>query len=269
MKISAYHKARGDDVKLIDDFGERFDVAYCSKTFNLLNIKKIPLLPALPLADEVHLGGTGYAIDVIGGRERYDKSKDAPLPADVEHIYPDYGLYPQLTEGTAFGFLTRGCPNACPFCVVSAHEGVKCVQVADLSEFWCGQRNIKLMDANLLACDNRESLIRSLAESGARIDFTQGLDARFIDHGIAELLCKCNISAVHFAFDVMRNEYAVIKGLEIFRAAFSGNDRALKVYVLTNYNTSHAEDWYRVRRVMELGYHPMCGFTKRVRTTAF
>jgi hypothetical protein len=256
MKISAHHKSLGDSVKLIDDFGERFDAAYCSKTFNLPNIKKIPQMPQLPFADEVHLGGTGYAINVISGREHYDKSKDAPLPADVEHIYPDFGLYPHLTEGTAFGFLTRGCPNACPFCVVSAHEGAKSVQVADLSEFWRGQRNIKLMDANLLACENREALIRSLAESGTHLDFTQGLDARFIDRNIAELLCKCNISAVHFAFDLMRNERAVIKGLEIFRAAFSGNDRALKVYVLTNYNTTHAEDWYRVKRVMEMGYQP-------------
>jgi hypothetical protein len=256
MKISAYHKARGDDVKLIDGFGERFDAAYCSKTFNLPLIGKIPQLPSLPLADELHLGGTGYALDIIGGKEHFDKAKDAALPFDIEHICPDYGLYPELTRGTAFGFLTRGCPNACPFCVLSGKEGVKSVQVAELSEFWRGQRNVKLMDANMLACENRETIIKSLADSGAYIDFTQGLDARLIDRDIAELLCECKIGAVHFAFDLIQNERAVIRGLEIFRAAFKGSDRALKVYVLTNYNTTHAEDWFRVKRVIELGYQP-------------
>jgi hypothetical protein len=256
MKLSAYHKSRGDTVKLIDDFAERFDAAYCSKTFNLPSIGKIPQMSVLPNADEIRLGGTGYAIEVIGGRERYDKTKDAPLPPEIEHIYPDYGLYSGLTEGTAFGFLTRGCPNACTFCVVSGKEGVKSVQAAELSEFWRGQRNIKVMDANLLACESRDSILKSLAESGSYIDYTQGLDARFIDADTAELVCRAKIKMAHFAFDQMKNERGVLRGLKLFRAAFNGSDRALKVYILTNYNTTHSEDWYRVQRVMELGYQP-------------
>ncbi|GHU60916.1 hypothetical protein FACS1894171_2850 [Clostridia bacterium] len=130
------------------------------------------------------------------------------------------------------------------------------MQTAELSEFWRGQRKIKLMDANLLACKDRERLIRQLAESGAEINFVQGLDARLVDSDVAKLLCKCKIGAAHFAFDLIKNERAIIRGLEIFRDVFKGNDRALKVYILTNYNTDHAEDWYRVKRVMELGYQP-------------
>jgi hypothetical protein len=256
MKLSAYHKARGDDVKLIDDFGERFDAAYCSKAFNLPLITKIPTLPRLPLADKLYCGGTGFAIETTDGKERYIQEKDGALPFDIEHSYPDYGLYPELTRGAAFGFLTRGCPNACGFCVVCGKEGVCSTQTAELSEFWRGQRKIKLMDANLLACKDRERLIRALAESKAEINFAQGLDARFVDDGIAELLCKCKIDTAHFAFDLMKNERAVVRGLELFRSAYRGSDRALKVYILTNYNTDRAEDWYRVKRVMELGYQP-------------
>jgi hypothetical protein len=256
MKFSAYHKARGDTVKLIDDFGERFDAAYISKTFNLPLIAKIPTPPRLPHADKVFCGGTGFAISAEGGRERYDKAKDAPLPADIEHIYPDYGLYPELTRGTAFGFLTRGCPNDCGFCVVSGKEGAKSVKVAELAEFWRGQRNIKLMDANLLACKDREALIQQLIASKARIDYTQGLDARLMDDDTAELICRTNIEMVHFAFDLMKNETAVLRGLTAFRRHYRGSDRNCKVYVLTNYNTTYAEDWYRVRRVIELGYQP-------------
>lgn len=63
------------------------------------------------------------------------------------------------------------------------------------------------------------------------------------------LLNKCNISMVHFAFDFMKNEKKIIEGLQIFKKYFHGSDRNLKVYILTNYDTVHEEDWYRVRRM--------------------
>ena len=256
MKLSSYYKRMGCTVKLIDDFSERFDIAYCSKTFNLPAIKKIPQLPQYPLADEIHLGGTGFAAFDIDGRERFFKDKDPALPYDIEHIAPDYRLNPELTKDTAFGFLTRGCPNCCGFCVVSGKEGLKSVQVADLSEFWQGQAKIKLMDANLLACDNAESLLAALIESKANIDFTQGVDARLVNEHTAQLLGKMKIKMIHFAFDFMHSEAEVIRGLNLFRKYSPTTCRERKVYVLTNYNTTHAEDWYRIRKVIELGYHP-------------
>jgi len=256
MKISAYHKARGDTVKLIDDFSEKFDAAYVSKTFNLPAIRKIPQLPCRPLADIVECGGTGFAISVVDGKERYYKESDHCLPYEIEHICPDYGLYPQFTKNTAYGFLTRGCPNCCGFCAVSKKEGVRSVIASDLFSFWEGQRDIVLMDANLLACYDSDDLLITLALSEANIDFTQGLDARYVDDYTARLLCGIKIKMVHFAFDLMRNEAAIIKGLTVFRKYFQKSDRQCKVYILTNYNTTPAEDWYRVRKVMELGYQP-------------
>jgi hypothetical protein len=242
-------------VSLINNCSERCDVAYVSKTFNL-PLTKIPQLSHMPNADKVYCGGTGFAISLVEGKERYDRAKNPPLPDAVEHIYPDYGLYPTLTTDTAFGFLTRGCPNRCGFCIVSGKEGAQSVEVAELAEFWHGQKNIKLMDANLLACPSRERLINALIASKARIDFTQGLDARFVDEGIARLLCQANIKMVHFAFDLTQNEPEILRGLRIFKKHFHGTDRHCKVYVLTNYNTAPAEDWQRVRMVMELGYRP-------------
>jgi hypothetical protein len=255
MKLSAYHKTRGDSASLIDSFSERFDAAYLSKTFNL-PIAKIPKFSSMPNADKVFCGGTGFAIAVENGKERYDKAKNPSLSVEIEHSYPDYGLYPALTADIAFGFMTRGCPNRCGFCIVSGKEGAQSVQVAELSEFWRGQKNIKLMDANLLACPNRERIINALITSKARIDYTQGLDARFVDDDIARLLCRTDIKMVHFAFDLTKNEPEIVKGLRIFRKHYGGSERNCKVYVLTNYNTAPAEDWYRVRKVMELGLQP-------------
>lgn len=255
MKISAFHKSKGDKVKLVDDLSEKFDLLYVSKTFNL-NLKKINDLSKLPPAEKIVFGGSGYAIEVVNGKEIYKKEYDKDLPSEIENIFPDYSLYGNLSKSTACGFLSRGCPNNCDFCIVSKKDGLCSRKVADLKNFWDGQPEIKVFDPNLLACKDREKLLLQLAESKAKIDYTQGLDARLIDEDSAKLLCRSNITMAHFAFDLMQNEKRILKGLKIFAKYFKKDSRSRRVYILTNYNTTLTEDWYRVKRIRELGYAP-------------
>lgn len=257
MKISAYHKAKGDNVELAQSaLFQHYDIVYVSRTFNL----DLPTVPKIDLdyidADKFIYGGSGFSLEVKNGVEICNPEQDKSLPYEIEHIYPDYSLYPKLTQNKAFGFLTRGCPNCCPFCTVWKREGKRSVKVADLSEWWKDQKNIVLLDGNILACNEREDLIMQLADSGANIDYTQGLDARFIDNDIAKLICQTKVAMVHFAFDLMKNEKAIINGLKIFKKYFNKSDRYCKVYILTNFNTSFEEDFYRVKKVIELGYRP-------------
>lgn len=70
-------------------------------------------------ADEVIRGGSGYCIETVDGREIYHKERDHTLSEEVEHIYPDYDLYPELCKDTAYGFLTRGCPRGCNSAMLS------------------------------------------------------------------------------------------------------------------------------------------------------
>lgn len=252
MKISAYHKARGDDVEMFIPLCH-YDKVYVSKVFG---DEYSPDFEFVINADEIIEGGTGRAISVVDGKEVFDKSRDTDLPDEIEHIYPDYSLYPEHTKDTAYGFLTRGCPNNCPFCIVSKKEGRVSHKVADLSEFWRGQKNIELLDANLLACKDRVELLKQLADSGARVTFMQGLDARFITEDVAELLSQIKIGMVHFAFDQMKNEKQIIKGLEIWAKHSGKSFRDQIVYILTNFDTDFDEDYYRVRAVKELGYNP-------------
>ena len=175
MKISAWHKAQGDNVEFVVPI-KHYDKIYVSKVFGE---EYSQISNTCLRADEIVYGGTGFAITVENGKEVYHKDRDKCLPYEIEHIYPDYTLYPELTKDTAFGFLTRGCCNNCGFCIVSKKEGLCSQKVADLTEFWHGQKNIDLLDANLLACADRIELLKQLADSKARVDFTQGLDARF------------------------------------------------------------------------------------------
>ena len=252
MKLSAWHKRQGDSVEFVLPL-KHYDKIYVSKVFGDEYSK---ISDFVLQADEIVYGGTGFAITVENGKEVYHKDRDPNLPYEIEHICPDYSLYPDLTKGKAFGFLTRGCCNNCDFCIVSKKEGMCSKKVADLSEFWNGQKEIVLLDANILACKDRIELLNQLADSKAKVDFTQGLDARFITEEVANALKRIKIKTVHFAFDFMKNEKAVIRGLRIYKEIVGTNDRNAIVYILTNFNTTIEEDLYRVNMVQEAGFLP-------------
>ncbi len=250
MKLSAYHKAMGDEVEMYMPINQ-YDLVYASKVFSFTDdIDTNSVIQA----DEVRRGGTGYCINVKNGREVFDNSKNSSLPREIEHIYPDYALYPQYKY--AVGFLTRGCPRNCGFCVVGEKEGLCSKQVADLlDEFWRGQKEIKLLDPNILACENYESLLKQLAESKARVDFTQGIDIRLTNPDNIELLNKIKVTMLHFAWDNPKQD------LTRYFRRFSEHtkiksDRNKVVYVLTNYNSTLEEDLYRIYTLRELGYSP-------------
>lgn len=255
MKISAYHKAKGDSVEWLNFFFH-YDRVYVSKVFG---DEYSRIDNTVINADEIFYGGTGFAIRVEDGKEVFDKTKDTNLPPEIEHIYPDYGLYPELTKDKAFGFLTRGCPNNCSFCIVSKKEGQKSRKVADLSEFWRGQKHIDLLDANILACSERMDLLQQLIDSGASVNFSQGLDARFITEEVAYKLAEIKkIEHIHFAFDFMRNEKAIIEGLKLAKNALGKKMRSNEstVYMLTNFDTTLEEDLHRIRAIQESGFQP-------------
>ena len=252
MKISAYHKSIGDNVEFAVPF-YKYDKVYVSRIFG---DEYTNFVDFCFQANEIIYGGTGFAIKVVDGKEVYEKTKDNELPCEIEHIYPDYSLYPELTKNTAYGFLTRGCPNNCAFCIVSKKEGRVSRKVADLSEFWRGQKYIKLLDANLLACKDKEVLLQQLIKSGAQVDFTQGLDARFITADVAEMLKKIKTERVHFAFDFMKHEKAIVEGLRTYKEINPLPDYKTIVYMLVNFDTTIEEDLYRVKKIVELGYIP-------------
>ena len=237
MKLSAYHKARGDHVEWWRPEGQ-YDRVYKSRVFTDTYSKDTITVTN---AGEVVCGGTGYGLG-------------PNLPDEVEHTYPDYSIYPQFS-GIAYGFLSRGCPRNCGFCLVSDKEGRRSIQVADLAEFWNGQKEVKLLDANLLACPDHEKLILQLAESRAYVDFSQGLDIRLITPDNVALLNKVRTKAVHFAWDNPDMDLTPYFRRFLELTAIK-NFRKRKVYVLTNYGSTHEQDLYRVETLRHMGYDP-------------
>jgi hypothetical protein len=238
MKISAFHKKNGDDVEWCFPMNH-YDLVYQSKVFD---DTYSPDIDWIPNADKLIKGGTGYGLNNT-------------LPSEIEHIYPDYSIYPELTKDTAYGFLTRGCPRHCDFCIVGEKEGLRSVKVADLSEFWRGQKKIVLLDPNILACKDRMHLLDQLIESRAIVDFSQGLDIRLTNEAVADKLNSIRVKRLHFAWDNPNQDLTPY--FKRFTETYNRKSCSGKVvYVLVNFNSTMEQNLYRIYTLRDLGYDP-------------
>ena len=248
MKISAYHKAKGDHVERYDPmFSPHMDKVYVSKVFSFSDD-----FDYFIDADEVSYGGSGYCISLVNGKEVFDKSKDIDLPPEIEHICPDYSLY-GITD-TAYGFLSRGCPRGCSFCHVEAKEGRRSYKVADLNEFWNGQKNIVLCDPNILACREWKDLFQQLIDSKAWVDFNQGIDIRLMTEEKAEMLKQIKTKELHFAWDRYQDKDKILPKFKMFKDITGISERNMIVYVLCNFDTTLEQDLERINTLREMGY---------------
>ena len=184
MKISAWHKMNGDSVEWYTPF-EQYDILYMSKIFNFTP----DYGQWITNARHIRKGGTGYDIHSM-------------LPEEMEFVVPDYSIYPSIDHKTAYGFLTRGCPNKCKWCVVPKKEG-NIRPYMDVDDIAIGGRtNLVLMDNNILACDYGIDQIRKIIDKRYRVDFNQALDARLVTDDVAKLLAKVRwIDVIRFGCD--------------------------------------------------------------------
>ena len=171
-KIARYHKQQGDTVEWAFPF-EHYDVVYMSKIFNFS-----PNDITCYNADRIVRGGTGYDIT-------------SQLPNEIDRLQPDYSIYPNIPRDTAYGFLTRGCPNHCPWCVVPRKEGrirpyMDCDEIAIE-----GRTKLVLMDNNILAAgDYAVQQLEKIIKHDYHVDFNQALDARLVTDQYAKLLAN-------------------------------------------------------------------------------
>ena len=252
MKLSAYHKQLGDSVEWYQPmFSGHMDRVYMSKVFSFTPDYEYNID-----ASEVISGGGGYATKLEDGKEVFHKELDETLPGEIEHIYPDYNLYPELTKDTAYGFMTRGCPRGCNFCIVGNKEGRKAHTVAPLEEFWHGQKNIVLCDPNPIAVPDWKDNLQQLIDSKVNVDFNQGVDIRLMTEEKADYIRRIKVKAVHFAWDNYEDKDLILPKLKYFKAITEWHRSKLPVYVLTNYNTTLEQDLERVYTLRELGYSP-------------
>ena len=256
MRISAYHKALGDEVEWWLTDLIYYDIVYISKIFSSAYSPDIqdPIN-----CGKLVKGGTGYAISLgDDGKEHFDQSKNNQLPAEMERMFPDYSIYPEIDFAVAM--TSRGCPRGCSFCHVASKEGRCSVKVADVKDFWCGQKEIKVLDPNITACKDKRDLMNQYADTGAWIDFTQGIDIRLVNDDDIRDINRMKIKRLHFAWDNPNDDLQ--ERFEAFSRGWKCTDYRKKiVYVLTNYEDCSVDEHIeralkRIYKLVELGYDP-------------
>ena len=200
MRISAYHKDCGDEVEWWKGDLFHYDIVYKSKVFGDNYSTDIDVYNA----DKVIQGGSGYCISLVNGKEVFNKEKNTLLPTDIERMFPDYSIYPE--HDFAVAMTSRGCPRGCQFCVVASKEGRRSHKVADVTDFWNGQKRIEVLDPNITACPDKAELFEQYKETGAEIVFNQGLDIRLLTEHDIEQLNVMRVKNIHFAWDNTKDD---------------------------------------------------------------
>ncbi|MBA7465003.1 hypothetical protein ES707_00164 [subsurface metagenome] len=229
MKLSAYHKSKGDEVYLNFPL-EKSDITYASCVFTW-SAKRRTIIP-----DEAIVGGAG--IDVRG-----------ELPPEVEHMMPDYSLYSNVAppwKDASIGFTSRGCIRKCHWCSVPEKEGyIK--PWTRIYEFWHRQhRRIILLDNNILASSNWRQTMEDLIAEDLEVDFNQGLDIRLLNEENLWYLKRVKTKQLRFAFDDIAYERVLREGIELLLA--NGlSPRKLRFYFLYGFPFIEQECIERVK----------------------
>jgi hypothetical protein len=130
--------------------------------------------------------------------------------------------------------------------------------VADLKEFWKGQKKIELLDPNILACPDWKDLLQQLIESKAQVNFNQGLDIRMMTIEKAQMLSKIKMQTIHFAWDRYEDKDMILPKFEEFKKYSKICSHNLYVYVLCGdvERKIRDEDLERIYWLRDHGYAP-------------
>ena len=241
MKISAYHKDKGDTVGFYEPLWvDSFDKVYASTVFDFSN--KEYLQPG-----RMEIGGSAWDLD-------------KNLPTHIEKHSPDYTLY---NYPHSIGFTMRGCRFNCKFCDVPKKEG-KPKPTNTIKEIWTnkGSNFVVLLDNDFFGNPEWKDRIEEIRKYNLRVSFTQGLNIRIITDEQAKALSEVNFrnikgdtKQVHFAWDRFNDEKLIDEGIK--RVLATGiKPYQMTFYVLIGFDTTHEQDLYRVTKLKNYGINP-------------
>ena len=175
MKLSAYYRDKGYEPALCQAARPlAASLHYASSVFHHPRANRALAALRHCLGDDLVAGGSGVDVGL-------------KLPPEVDKCFPDYSLYGWSRY--ALGFLSRGCNSDCPFCLVPEKEGRLREDYAAFDDFVpAGQRNVMLLDANLLATGNACAVLEEMIRRDYRVNFSQTLDIRYLTAETTSLL---------------------------------------------------------------------------------
>lgn len=275
MKLSAWHKARGDEVvqtraiepDLFEDTA--YDVVYGSAIFKFSDDRIRRFQRAWP---DAILGGTGTG-NPITVEQVTGEAPPAGLvvggivkpfvPAPAFHGL-DYSGYPDFDA--SIGFTQRGCRLKCKFCVVPAKEG-KNRSTDTIASIWRGDghpKHLHLLDNDFFGQEAWRERIAEIREGGFKVCLSQGINVRLINEEAAAAIATIKYSNTKFsakqlytAWDNLKDEKVFFNGVDILERAGIPPTH-LMAYMLIGFDKSETWEriWHRFNRMVDRGIHP-------------
>lgn len=261
MKLSAYYKMQGFRVTLCRDVEyHKADTYYASMVFSVAKSHEKAAILKKRYHNNIDIGGSGTCLS-------------KRLPPEIESCFPDYQLYRHTAY--AVGFLTRGCNKRCAFCLVPKKEG-KIKKTSSFDDFVpVGQRNVMLLDDNLLMYSGVEDLLNEMIARKYAVNFSQTLDIQLVDDHIAQLLYRIDYrnskftkSMIYFSCNSVKTVKRFFDRKDILKSF--GDDR-VSVVAMYGFNTHLSEDYELLLMIKKLRlipflqeYHPIVDVPPRI-----
>lgn len=212
MKISNYHKLKGDFVQFVKGCvphirQQQWDRVYVSTLFTFYWKTAVETINyyqrAVASPKDIMVGGVTATL--LGDELRQETGAtiiagllDKPGMLDpgdkqrVDILTPDYRMLEQAEyvyglSDAYIGYATRGCPNHCGFCAVSRLEPSFCDylplkrQVRSIEEVYGPKQHLVLLDNNVLASDRFERIINDILDLGFEKGARSNKKFRYVD----------------------------------------------------------------------------------------
>jgi hypothetical protein len=245
-KICAWERSQGNEVGFdIQDPNK----VYVSVIFKENREQALGVKTFYPNAEFI-IGGSGYSLD-------------SKLPDEIELIKPDYDLYPD--QEYSQGYTTRGCVRKCEFCVVPKKEGG--IRIAQHPSVFHDTRfdTCMIMDNNLFGAPDKwqAEVFNWFYQNNIKMLSPQGWDIRLLnDIKCYDLKRIKHGAAIHFAWDNIKDEKFVLKGIKLLRDTGFDLKHKISFYVLCGFDFKNGiqiqiplqdNDIYRCEKLKEMG----------------
>ena len=190
MKISTYHKGRGDEVTFYkgvmdsaEFYGKHYDRVYITSLFTFYynqTVKTIKSYEKLISPEKIFIGGIMVSLMKEKIKEDIDDRisiltgllTDSSIlglgdSVNIDILPLDYSIlddivYKYPAGDNYFAYISRGCTNKCSFCAVPILEPEFCMtnnivqQVKTIGEEFGEKKNLLLLDNNILSFSENE-----------------------------------------------------------------------------------------------------------------
>lgn len=269
MKISTFHKKRGDQVVFykgtnVELRDQKWDVIYVTSMFTYqwnITIKTIRFYQRNKGNKNIKVGGVLASLMQDEVKRETGITPHFGLYKKVDRLPPDYRLFNNYyTNNASIGYTTRGCVYKCRYCAVHQLEPKFEHFIPLKRQLGANKKDLILLDNNVLASNEFPRIIKEIKKHGfykgakfngklRYVDFNQGVDARLLTDGKMKLLSEIAIKPLRIAFDSVKQKKLYVEKVKL---AHKYGIRHLSNFILFNYNDTPEDFYERLRINIEL-----------------